>query len=988
MSRRQLSLPLTTCLAGSKRDNISHRACGVKSVKPKDTSAGQLLSGLQIEVNAIQKHGPRILTHQRQYLKSLFSDVSGWYTKPTSTSTGTRSCLWLYMRPFKPIFYHCNCCDMNAVVVPSQSGTLSFVADAAEELFDDVDQMSDEFRDRVSEMVERFSDSFAVQSGNLVINPMHDDSKSDHINAENVQFLDESRGQVNAASGSYDTPMDATPAVDLGDFLKRPVKISTITWNESDAIGTKTTIKPWKLFFNNAFVKYKLNNYAFLAAKLHVKIVINASPFYYGAMLAAYQPLQVYTPSTIVNGAGTGYLIPYSQRPHVWIYPQNSEGGEMTLPFFYPKNWLRVQVAQDFDDMGQIDFINYTKLDSANDASGVGVTIQVFAWAEDVVLSGPSVGLALQGPQDEYVGTVSAPASAVATVAGRLKDLPIIGKFATATQLGASAIAKIASLFGFSNVPVVEDVKPFRSSPFPQLASPEISFPVEKLTLDPKNELTVDPTTLGLPPHNELAVSYIAQKESYIATATWASTNASDDILFSSVVTPVIYSHEALSTGSLIQSTPVNMLAQLFNHWRGDLVFRFRFICSQYHKGRARISWDPAGYSGANVISTTDATTVTQTAIIDLGKDTDVEFRVPYHQALPWLRCIQSATAGNVPFSTSASPTFNYNEQYHNGTLVLRVNTVLTGPTATPSIKVLVSVRGAENLEFANPAMNYGEERSTFALQSGQDTIIGEEPTQIVAGKTRMPNPERYLLNFGENVSDLRILLRRSAFSNTWGMTSNTTNDYIYWRYYFSKMPPAPGYDPTGIHSAKGLVVTGSNFPYNFVHMTHLNWLAPAFVGMRGSVMNHFNVVSQSDIGTVRVDRNNTFGNTNQVTVTPINKGTTSEEARNYRNTVQVGIGGIALTNQGTQSGLSVQCPNYNAFKFQPTTPGNITSAPTADQERTDTYSLTIVGMGTSAAPSGKNTYVERYVSIGTDFSLHYFLNAPSFYVYPSIPGI
>jgi hypothetical protein len=274
---------------------------------------------------------------------------------------------------------------------------------------------------------------------------------------------------------------DQTEAMDFVKFLSRPVRIANFTWNESDAVGTSHTYSPWQLFFNDARVKYKLNNFAFIQCKLKIKVLINASPFYYGAMYMGYQPLPNLTPSTIQNDTGTRYLIPYSQRPHLWIYPQGNEAGEMTLPFFYHRNFINAQLSQEFADMGQLTFLNYTTLQSANGVSSSGVSIAIYAWAEDVKLSGPSVGLALQS--DEYgEGCVSAPASAIANAASWFEDIPIIGKFATATRIGASAVSTIASMFGFTNVPVIADTQPYRPEPFPKMANTDIGFPVEKLT--------------------------------------------------------------------------------------------------------------------------------------------------------------------------------------------------------------------------------------------------------------------------------------------------------------------------------------------------------------------------------------------------------------------------------------------------------------------------------------------------------------------------
>jgi len=49
----------------------------------------------------------------------------------------------------------------------------------------------------------------------------------------------------------------------LAHFLRRPVKISSFTWNESDPVGALRFLNPWSLWATNTYVTNKLNNYAF-----------------------------------------------------------------------------------------------------------------------------------------------------------------------------------------------------------------------------------------------------------------------------------------------------------------------------------------------------------------------------------------------------------------------------------------------------------------------------------------------------------------------------------------------------------------------------------------------------------------------------------------------------------------------------------------------------------------------------------------------------
>ncbi len=796
---------------------------------------------------------------------------------------------------------------------------------------------------------------------------------------ETTAFLDTAPGSTIgsvAVENEFDVS-DAVTTAGLKEFLRRPVRIASFTWSQSDAVGVKQTISPWHLYFNNANIKYKLNNFAFLRADLHVKIVVNASPFYYGSMRACYQPLPNFKNSTIVAGTSAGEtnseLIPYSQQPGIWITPQSSEGGEMVLPFFYPRSYLKAQVASDFTDMGTLRFLIYAALQSANGASGTGVSVQVFAWAENVTLAGPSVGLAMQS--DEYgTGPVSGVASTVASIAGKLKTIPILGKFATATEMGANAVAGIAKLFGFTNVPVIEPTMPYRPSPFPQLASPEIGYPVEKLTLDAKNELSIDPSVVGLSSDDPLAIVALATRQSYLTSATWSTATAVDTPLFTVAVSPAMGTFPNTG-GSFEQNTPLSMLSKLFRSWRGDLIYTFRFVASPFHKGRVRISYDPYGTS---VQTTSDTGPVVFNQIVDLGKETEVDVRIPYQQALAWCYTYGNILGSNK-FSTSPTPALPYTDTYDNGILSVKVLTLLTAPVATSTIAMQVFVKAADNIEFGNPRTDAGI-GSSFAMQAdeyietrvGHSVSMGENKAQIQDYRSRV--------YFGEAVGSVRQLLRRSVWLDSYVPTSDTTNFGV-WTLQHTKWPLYYGYDPSGVFQAKGITATGTTFPANIIKNTAFQVVVNCFIGQRGSIHWHYNW-DGPDV-TMRATRLNSAPSP-AVGYSGYLKGSMSYNQWALTRS-QFGTGaGTALTNQKTQSGLSISVPNYTVFKFQSTDPRNST-APTTTGSRYDgsCYEGVALEINSDATVTNLNKgRLERYFAIGTDYTPLFFLNCPSQYIY------
>ncbi|APG78399.1 hypothetical protein 2 [Hubei picorna-like virus 2] len=800
-------------------------------------------------------------------------------------------------------------------------------------------------------------------------------------------------------SAGYKEVITSTPApfieediisdAQLANFLKRPVRIASFNWLETAPINTAlSTISPWALFFGDSRVAYKLNNFAYLRAKLHVKILLNASPFYYGACIAAYQPLPTLTPSTIVSDGSSRSLVPLSQRPHVWLQPQKNEGAEMVLPFLRNTNWINIRNLSEFTEMGTLQFMPYTLLQSANGAVGTGVSVQVYAWAEDVEFSGTTLALAVQSEEyqvqsDEYgTGAISRPASFVANIASYLKGAPVIGKWATATQIGASAVSNIAKMFGFTNVPVIADIMPYRPTAVPQMASTEIGHPVEKLTLDSKNELSVDPSAVGLETCDDLVVTKFAGRDSYIQRIDWSTSDAVDTLLIQARVNPNMFVTGGDTNNSIINFTPISYASQMFENWRGDIIFRFEFQASPYHKGRVRISFDPQGSSANNILNQTSSSNVVYTEIVDLSVHTSFEMRVPYQQALPYLKTPQSYLVADQPVTNSG--TFSVNRDTDNGMIAMRVLNTLTAPVATSGISILMFVRAADNFELANP----GQVSTTFTpFQVQSESVLVESS---IAGEATKFDNARALINFGESVVSLRPLMRRQCFTHVIANTTSAARSGAL-AYRFHKLPPIPGYDTNGVYLANQLVGAG-NSVYNYTYWTPLTWLNLCFVGYRGSVQWHFNhnLTSNTSGASAVVTRiPNNPGNNLILTVAGASTLTTSSAiAFNNLSILYDALPGSAVTNCTVNTGLSVQVPNYSRFTFQSTSADKATTGSALDGSDMDVYRYTLMASVTNLAQSGTSpTTVFVYNSIGTDYSPVFFLNCPSMYRQNIVPN-
>lgn len=805
----------------------------------------------------------------------------------------------------------------------------------------------------------------------------------------NVQFLDSSVGE------QYFTPtitnsvakVDGTEDLNLGKFLARPTTIDTYVWQTSDPIGLLRTTQPWLDFLNNAAIKRKIDNYAFLRGKLHIKVLINATPFQFGCMRMCYQPLLGELTDKI-RGNAVNSRVPYSQVPGFYIYPAKNEGGEMELPFIYYKNWLDITNATDTFNFGSLRHYIYAPLDAALTGAPTALTVRTLAWMTDVELMGSSHKLTLQaddGENDEYgQGVLSLPATAVANFAGHLTKVPVIGRFARATQIGAGAFSKIASLWGYTNVPNIRDIDGFYPMNAPQMASTDICVPYQKLTMDPKTELSIDTTPFGTSNIDELSLSYLKSRESFYGSVVWSTSNSADDLLLSTRVTPDlkafsnVIGNGSATVGFRVDSTPLSYIGCLFNNWRGTLKFRFKVICTQYHKGRIKFQYDPL----ADISATNAGTNTVYTHILDLGESDEITINIPYHQALAWLRVNSRSDSNNWAGSTLA-PRANTD----NGILVARVYNSLEAPVTTSSLNILCYVSAGDDFEFANPAgridsTGVGKLPSLFALQGDES-----ETHEITFGDKTVPDPDRFGLNFGESVLSLRKFLHRSVIMDTVPLPTGVASAYNLYRKGFQRMPYSPGYCGGGFPTTAATVTSVGTAPYAFNAMHPLPWVAGMFVGFRGSVNYMLTVnspkITPDDIRVTRTTDSASVTAANRVAILQSSTaGSASLSAKcasfGVINNSRNGIAGYAYTSASTNPTCLFTFPDYNQKNFSLSNPSFYIAGGGVDDTQLQGVLTTIISANATATDEIGYSTITTSAAAGADFTCVYFLCCPT----------
>ena len=86
-----------------------------------------------------------------------------------------------------------------------------------------------------------------------------------------------------------------------------------------------------------------------------------------------------------------------------------------------------------------------------------------------------------------------------------------------------------------------------------------------------------------------------------------------------------------------------------------------------------------------------------------------------------------------------------------------------------------------------------------------------------------------------------------------------------------------------------------------------------------------------------------------------------------------LGMSGLSLTNQNTQTGISVSQTNYTRCRFQFTAIEHNAQGMSEEDSDTDTYGLLVTIKPTASTKAVSGINIDRYVSIGTDFTFFFF---------------
>ena len=780
-----------------------------------------------------------------------------------------------------------------------------------------------------------------------------------------------------------DVTMSSVP-LELGEFLSRPIPIYQTLFDFDTNYQIK--LSPWNLWSLVPSIRAKLRNFAFFKGNLNIRISVSGTPFDYGRLLVAYQPLTVGTPiatsyasyaSTALRFNGMKYL---SQLPGSTTINVNANKPlELKIPFVCPNPLLRLynnsaaalgtsSNYNDFAEMGDLHIWTLNQIRNCTNDGSSKVSMYVYAWMTEVELGCTTATLtAITTENDErIVGPVERIASRVAGWATSLAAVPFLKPYATASGAVASGIAQVAALFGWS-VPTI-NTAPIRVKPmgFQNMANVIGYDSGSRITLDPKQELTVDPRCTGSA-DDDMLIAKICARPSLLGALIWspAQTPLTTPI-WTCIVNPNVGSfYTSVSSELCYQPTALAFASRPFVSWRGSIKYRFEVVVSKFHRGKFAIFYEPNCQQGT-LINASLQTNKNYILIVDIQETTDVEVEIKWAHNRAWALVNTDALA-NASYDNALFPLSFLD--YANGYIGITPLTQLQSPDGQ-SIVINVYVHSTDmrfnelssaklptKKWFPSTAFDYKTEGDDqFESQDGIDTVVLNPVPSSMKGIC-----EDY---YGESPITFRNLLKRffrTDANKSDPITGSSAGNQLVT--YLQNIIPAMS--PS----------SGSNLATNVYVPNLLSYLRPAYLGLRGGLKKRISVNGANiPVGSVmRV----VFRNP-ETSVTPSlvsGSVTISQNDIDVHGTTEI----IPMVN----GGVEFELPFYSIIKFaysQLTDPfstassfmvGNVARGyNVVHMQPADYYSTTSLFV--------YNGYIyQEETAVGEDFALLRFLAAP-----------
>jgi hypothetical protein len=565
---------------------------------------------------------------------------------------------------------------------------------------------------------------------------------------------------------------------EIKTYLQKPQLVATGLLASTDTVSTFAPVSfSFPAFYSTIpmWVE-KVRGYFGIRFDLSFRLVVNATRFQQGRYILLWKPFggsdAGSTKNLAIMAGHVMTLVQRTQMPHAEIDINCDTEIELKIPFSNQYNFCHVRSITSGNAYNSLGFIQIYPYESLSAVAGaLSCSYSLYVSAENIDLI--SVAVPQSGrfstrvkrksetnlEQDSAnLGPISSVMSRISAATSILTGVPLLSSYANSVGWMADTVGRTAAVFGFSKPINLQPASRMEKNIFPYLAStdgPDNSIP---LSLSYKNELGhmsgISPTDL-----DEMDFSFLVTIPSWDRTFNWNVGTVAGQALSSFGVGPL----GTPTTTTIINALPVyspppyRFVSTHFKFWRGTMVYKFKFVKTEFHSGRLSFSYTPMTTSQAPLVTPTAALLpYIHREIVDIRIDNEVTFKVPFVSDTPW-----------------KTVAFVNDEQHLTGIFSVHVVDPLIAPdTVSQRVSIILEISMGPDSEFAVPISNpvrmpfYGgaPQMATFDNTSKPEpNVCNEITTEIGTMSAIDDNSNSALLCIGEKITNFRRYMRRAS---------------------------------------------------------------------------------------------------------------------------------------------------------------------------------------------------------------------------------
>lgn len=425
---------------------------------------------------------------------------------------------------------------------------------------------------------------------------------------------------------------DNYPEKTLLQFLSRPVKWKQGTFSLTDSLtkpefnvghtltGLLTDIPMWR---------EKLRGYYGIRYDLKLRLILNANAHQQGLYRLVAIPIGDPRSLGEANVWANAHACTKYQRsmlPGVYIDLSQDTEVVLTVPYCSRRAFSLLNTVAPSQQL--IKIYPFSILQTGTGANNCSWTL--FASLENVQLFGqvePQSAIDRE-QRSGKIGPIGSTLRKVSRASTILSRVPLLSVFAGTVSWASDIAAEVAYVFGFSRPTDLAVYQNHVQSILPGFSNYDVADRSKQLGLMARNQLELCPEALGHG-EDEMDFKHFLSRYCYIGQFSWNLIDLVDTQKHLITLKPTAMS--LLGPGGILPTyhhSPVSLLGEFFELYRGSFAFRLHFVKTGFHSGRLEVVFHPSS-GGTMPVMSQDSPWVQKT-IIDIRDRSTFDFEVPW----------------------------------------------------------------------------------------------------------------------------------------------------------------------------------------------------------------------------------------------------------------------------------------------------------------------------------------------------------------------